>query len=717
MAEASVDLAEYQKEQVVPLTDWKNEPTCVDLKKDYQEANGHHDNHVSKVNVWLDNLNVTGSAVIAKVKGRSTVVPKLIRKQAEWRYAALSEPFLSQEDMYQTEPLTWEDKDAAVQNGLVLNNQWNTQLDKVNFVDEYVRTAVDEGTVVVRTGWEFEEEEVEVPNMVPTPVTEPFHAQMLTQAVQMVMENPEGAEELPPELIEEVELSMQHRQPMTLVQNGLRKEMQTLLNQPTIEVCDYNAIIIDPTCKGNLKKASFIIFRFETSMSDLEKSSVDYQNLDNINIEGNTTQTLDAGSSQEEDTNEFQFTDKPRKKFYAYEYWGFWDIDDSGMTKPIVGTWVGDTLIRMEESPFPDQGLPFVKIQYLPKRKHVYGEPDGELLEDNQKISGAVTRGMLDILGRSAAGQTGIRKDALDVTNQRKFDKGMDYSFNAQIDPRLAFHTNVYPEIPNSAQFMLQLQNMEAESMTGVKAYGNTGISGDGLGKVATGVRGALDAASKRELGILRRLATGIIEIGRKITAMNAVFLSEEEVVRITNDEFVTVKRDDLAGKIDIRLSISTAETDNAKAEELAFMLQTNGPNSDPGEVRMIRAEIARLRKMPALAKRIEEYQPEPTPLEQAQVQREMKEIEKIDAEIIKLLSEAEENNAEAQLDTARARKEHSTADKQDLDFVEQETGVTHQRDTEVIGTQAEGNKELEVLKSVLNEGGNAAGNGTTPHS
>jgi hypothetical protein len=510
---------------------------------------------------------------------------------------------------------------------------------------------------------------------------------------------------------------MELRTPTTLVQEGFRNEMQTVLNQPTAEVCDFNAIIIDPTCKGVLTKASFVIYRFETSLSDLKKSSVDYQNLEYINIESNAPHSIDSISSQQEDTNDFQFTDEPRKKFYAYEYWGYWDIDGNGKTKPIVGTWVGDTLIRMEESPFPDQGLPFVKVQYLPKRKNVYGEPDGALLEDNQKIAGAVTRGMMDILGRSAAGQTGIRKDALDVTNKRKFDNGMDYSFNAQIDPRLAFHTHVYPEIPTSAQWMLHSQNVEAESMTGVKAYGNTGISGEALGKVATGVRGALDAASKRELGILRRLSKGMTEIGRKFMAMNAVFLSEEEVVRVTNDDFVTIKRDDLAGKVDIRLSISTAETDNAKAEELAFMLQTNGPNSDPGEVRMIRAEIARLRKMPDLARRIEEYQPQPSPLEELQMIREQKEIEKLDAEINKLNSEATENLAEAQLDTARARKEHGIADQQNLDYVEQESGVTQERELQKASEQSRGNQELEVVKAALNDGGNGAGNSTTPQS
>ena len=685
------------------LTDWENEPTVSDLKEDYQKASSHHDAHVLKVNKWLDNLNVTGSAKIKKIKGRSTLVPKLIRKQAEWRYAALSEPFLSNEDIFQTSPITFEDKDAAIQNGLILNNQFNTQIDKVAFIDEYVRTAVDEGTVVVRTGWNFKEEEIEVPNIVPQPITDPFLLEVVTKAAVALMENPQMAEQFPPDLMETVQVSMEAGRPVEMVQDGMKKVMKTLVNQPTIEVCDYASVIIDPSCKGDLSKANFVIFQFETNLSDLEKAGY-YHNLESINTDAHSIQNS-AELGNEENIGSFNFKDKPRKKFYAYEYWGYWDIHDTGMTKPIVGTWVGDTLIRMEDSPFPDEGLPFVKVQYLPKRKNVYGEPDGELLEDNQKVAGAVTRGMMDIMGRAAAGQTGVRKDALDVTNQRKYDAGMDYSYNAHIDPRAAFFSHVYPEIPNSAQFMLQLQNMEAESLTGVKAYSG-GISGESLGKVATGVRGALDAASKRELGILRRLAKGVTEIGRKIMAMNAVFLSEEEVVRVTNEEFITIQRDDLAGRIDIQLQISTAETDNAKAEELSFMLQTMG-NSMPLELsQLILEDIARLRKMPELAKRLKEFKPEPDPMAEEMHKLEMA---KMEAEIRKTNSEAMENEAEAQLDLARARKEGSTADKQDLDFVEQESGTKQERELQKHGAQAEANMRLKVLDAALKDGGNGA--------
>ena len=696
-----------QYEDEAKLTDWANEPSCRELKKDLEDASPHHDLHVSQVNYWLDNLNVRGSAKIQKRTNRSTVVPKLIRKQAEWRYAALSEAFLGHENIFETNPVTYEDKKASIQNGLILNQQFNTQLNKVSFIDEYVRTAVDEGTVIVRVGWEFIEEEVEVPKTKIVEIKDVQRGQMLMEAAQLLQQNPESEEQLDDLLVNSVKASVQLGRPVELVPDGTKKEMQTVINQPTLEVCDYNNIIIDPTCKGNLKKASFVIYRFETSLSDLKKAGI-YKNLDKIEIEKSAIQH--ESQYGQEDTNAFNFQDEPRKKFVAYEYWGYWDIDNSGKTSPFVATWVGDTLIRMDKSPFPDEGLPFVLVQYLPKRKNVYGEPDGELLEDNQKIVGAVTRGMLDIMGRSAAGQTAIRKDALDITNQRKFEAGMDYMFNAQINPHDSIYHHVYPEIPASAQYILDLQNMEAEALTGVKAF-YQGITGEGLGHSATAARSAIDAAGKRELGILRRLGRGIIEIGRKIMAMNAEFLSEEEIVRVTNEEFVAIKRDDLAGRVDVKLNISTVESDNAKAEELAFMLQTMGNNMDPAMSKMILADIARLRKMPELAKAIETFEPQPDPIEEKL--REL-ELAKLDAEIAKLQSEARENLAEAALDEAKAAEAQAKADQMDLDFVEQESGVKHMRNIEQDQAQGEMNLRRDIVKETL-KGGNGANSGTTP--
>ena len=633
------------------LVDWENPPKIEDLKQDLTEAQSAHSDHIIDVENWLDALN--GKQKLSTKPGRSKIVPKLIRKQAEWRYAALSEPFLSTDDLFNTSPATFEDKKAAEQNGQVLNYQINCKIDKTKFIDEYVRTCVDEGTSIIKLGWDYKEEtvEVEVPVMEQVAVTDP----MLIQQMQA-----------------------QGQQPVQAVQVGveMQEQVKIIKNQPTIEVCNYANVIVDPTCEGDIDTAEFIIYSFETSMSQLKKDGR-YKNLDAVSLDSGSV--LSTPDHSVDDDSSFTFKDKPRKKIVGYEYWGFWDINGTGEVEPFVATWVGDTLIRLEENPFPDKKLPFVIVQYLPKRKAVYGEPDGLLIEDNQKIIGAVTRGMIDVIGRSANGQMGTRKDALDVSNYRKFERGEDFKFNSNVDPRQAFHMETYPEIPGSALNMLTLQNNEAESLTGVKAF-SSGITGQALGTTATGIRSALDATSKRELGILRRLANGINQMGRKIISMNAEFLGDEEIIRVTNEEFVAINREDLGGMYDIKLNISTAEADTEKAQELSFMLQTMGNNMPPEMSQMVLADIAKLRKMPELSKRIQEYKPQPDPMAQ-----QMKELEMqlLQAQIANEQAKAQENQvdvglkqAKTQTEQAKARGLHSTSDLNDLDFVNKESGV-----------------------------------------
>ena len=641
------------------LVDWENPPTLEDLKQDYESAKVAHDTHTQEVDTWLRVLN--GEQTINAKRGRSKLVPKLARRQAEWRYAALSEPFLSTDDLFNTSPQTFEDKEIAIQNGMMLNYQLNCRMDKVKFIDEYVRTAVDEGTVVVRVGWEFEEGKRKIYEdiMEMQPIMDPATGQM---AVDPNTGQP---------AMQEVKVGEKSK-----------TKTITIKNQPVLTICDYNNIIVDPTCDGDIEKASFAIYSFETSLAELKKDGR-YKNLDDINFESASVLSEPDHEVNTDDTS-FTFKDKARKKVIAREYWGFWDINDTGEVEPFVATWIGNTIIRLEENPYPDKKIPFVLVQYLPRRKNIYGEPDASLIEDNQKIVGAVTRGIIDIIGRSANGQQGIRKDALDVTNARKFERGEDYKFNANVDPKQAFHMEVYPEIPRSALEVLNMQNNDAEALTGVKAF-TQGISGQALGATATGIRSALDATSKRELGILRRLSNGLNQIGRKVISMNAEWLDDEEIIRVTNEQFVAINRNDLGGKYDIKLNISTAEADEQKASELAFMLQTMGNTMPPEMSQMILADIAKLRKMPDLAKRIIEYQPQPDPMVQQKMQLEMALLQ---AQVQNETAKGQENAVDVELKTAKteterakARGMHSDSDNKDLDFIDKESGAKEMRE------------------------------------
>ena len=686
------------------LTKWKNEPKITDLKADFEAVKSSHSAQMSKVDHWLGVYNVTGKSAIPKVKGRSSVQPQLVRKQAEWRYAPLSEPFLSTADLFRIKPVTFEDIEAAKQNELVLNNQFQTEINKVAFIDKYVRSAVDTGTVIIRTGWEVETKMVEEPayDFEFFPIEEEDEEGManLTEAMELGYKHPDSFEMIDPELKAAAEYSRDYGVPVyaQLTNEYTREAQRTVVNRPTLEVCDLANVYIDPTCNGDLDKANFVIYGFVTSLSELKKDGR-YKNLKELEEATINNETMVVSKNAAEDIGGFRFSDKPREKITAYEYWGFWDINGDGLLTPIVATWVGDVLIRMEENPFPDQKVPFVVVPYLPLRDSIYGEPDCVLLEDNQRIVGALTRGMVDLLGRSANSQTGMAKNMLDSSNKVRFHSGQDYEFNQQIDPHSGVYQHRYPEIPQSALVMLNMMYQDAESLTGVKAFSTGGgITGAGMGQTAAGVRGALDAASKRELAILRRFAEGITKVGRKIISMNASFLDEREVVRLTNSTFIEVRRDDLNGKFDLELSITTAEEDESKAQQLAFMLQT-ASGEDPSLRKMILSEIARLRKMPELAQKIIDFNPEPDEMQQQLQQLQM---QKLEAEIQLLQAQAQEasaggalKGAKIDVESSRSAMLQNKADRDTLNYVEQEGGITHNRKVELETIKRDANKEL----------------------
>lgn len=662
------------------LVDWQNPPSVRDLKKDLSEALPSHNQHVDKVNGWISALR--GELKIKVQEGRSKVQPKLVRKQNEWRYSALEEPFLSTDNMFIVNPVTYKDVDAAKQNMLIINKQFRVDIPKVKFINKYIRTAVNTGTVIVKLNWEVETGIVteEVPVYTETP-------EELYAALQDMVMSGQMSEE-------EAMQMMSSGQPIQIGVEPQEVEKE-VINRPVLQVRDSRNVIIDPSCEGDINNAQFIIDKFLTDLSSLKKDSR-YHNLDKIEEKEYTNSVQDYTYYDSEFRNDpnFKFQDKPRKKLVAYEYWGYWDINGDGIVKPIVATWVGDTMIRLEENPYPDNKLPFVVVQYLPPDTDtVYGDADASLLKDNQDIIGAVSRSMIDLIGRSANAQQGVRKDLLDPINRDRFNKGMDFEFNPVSNLGEALYMTKIPEIPRSALEVIQLQNNEAEALTGVKAF-TGGISGNSLGDSVGGIRSALDATAKRELGILRRLSEGLKEIGRKIIAMNSVWLSDEEIIRITDEEFVAIKRSDLAGNFDLVLDVSTAEMDNQKASELAFMLQTLGPTVPYDITKMVMTKIADLRKLPDLSKAIADYQPQPDPLAQEKAQLE---IELLRAQIANEQAKANENAVDVQLkqaktqaELAKAGKLSSETDKMDLDYVEQASGLQQERELEkqAIGLQ-----------------------------
>lgn len=709
-------------EESQKLTDWENEPTLQILKEDLEQAKPTQQTQVSKIKHWNDLMYITGDAAPVKRKTRSSVQPALIRRQAEWRYAPLSEPFLGSKKLFSVNPVTFEDEDAAKQNELLLNYQFRTKMNRVKLIDDYVRSVVDDGTCIAQVGWLRETEMVqeEVPVFSYMPAQDPAFVEQLQQAMQIQQANPRMYDETVPEEIKAaVEASNEYGQPVMAVPAGTQivETERIKENKPVVKILNPANVYIDPSCEGNLDNALFVIVSFETTKADLMKEGDRYQNLDKVEWENNMP--LSDGDHETNTPNEYNISGSNRKKVVAYEYWGYYDIHNNDKLVPIVSTWIGNTLIRMEENPFPDEKLPFVVVPYLPVKRELYGEPDATLLEDNQRIIGAVTRGMIDLLGKSANSQQGFAKGMLDPLNRKRMEDGEDYEFNPNMHPTQNYIQHTYPEIPKSATDMLMYMNNEAEALTGVKSFSG-GLAGNAYGDVAAGIRGMLDAASKREMSILRRLAKGMVDIGRKIIAMNAVFLSDEEVVRVTNRQFVTIKREDLKGDFDLEVDISTSEIDEAKSQDLAFVLQTVGPNLDPQIMLYILGEICDLKRMPALAERLRTYQPQPDPMaeqmKQLQLEEQQLKNEKLKSEVAENFAQAQKYQAEAmagpelmdpadrELKAAQAANLRAQADGKNIDNIRKATGADHNEKMEEMKSQAEGNQDLEITKALLKD-------------
>ena len=674
------------------------------LKEDFDGCKGFNEEHHSKVRKWLDAMN---PAPMKVPTGKSGIVLKLIRKQAEGRYAEISEPLLNTPELYDATPVTFRDKAAAEQARLLLNNQFNTKLNKVTLVDNVSRTLVNEGTCFMRSSWEYEDEEHEIEEATYQDVAAPdsMHKE-LEDAKNHVDEDPANLSNLTGEMQGHLEASADAGRPMVRTYAGHKKSQKNKIkkNHPMARVCHYASIYIDPTSEGIFEDSRFIIQKRTNSLAELKQSG-NYVNLDKINISTNAKENNDDIING----NDFNFKDKARKRLDIVEYWGYWSVEEGGdAVHPIVATWVGDTLIQFETSPYPDGKLPYVAIPYLPITGSVFGEPDGALIEDHQKILSATARAMIDTVAKAASGQRISVKGAFDPTNLQRFKGGEDCEVNREIgDPRAVTYIDKFPELPQSVQVMFNTFTQDAEGLTGISPGTGSDVTSNELGSTP---QGANSPSSKRKLSILRRVSEGFVMLGKRFMCMNAMFLHEHEVVRITDGKYVEIHKDNLSGDIDLRLTISTAEEDNAKAQELSFMLQTMGGILPLPMTQLVLSDIARLRSMPELSKMIAEYQQPPDKMAEEKQQAEIKLIEariaKEEAAAAYYTQKADHGKQLKEESRNKAGLMQSQKDKLDLDYLEQHNGTKHKQALEHIGEQAKGNIALENMRHINKQDG-----------
>jgi len=212
----------------------------TDFKADMKAADSLRLEIVAKVETWKDHYN--GAKYGNEQAGKSEIVSRDIKRQDEWQHASIKDPFVADPDIVNCNPVTFEDRAAAAQNELVLNQQFTRHFNRYKFMTDVVKLYYQEGTVVVKTSWDYEDETIK--EEVPIYGLDP-----IGNVIQI------GSKEV--------------------------KRIKVKVNKPHAQACSLEDIFLDPTYEGDLDKEQFIINRFEYDLSTLSKSNK-YKNHDKL---------------------------------------------------------------------------------------------------------------------------------------------------------------------------------------------------------------------------------------------------------------------------------------------------------------------------------------------------------------------------------------------------------------------------------------------------
>jgi len=654
---------------------WKKDLTVKKIINNISDVHDLYTDYVNRVDEYKNIIEAKYK--VTNNKGKSKVRPKVIKKLHNYTYSALSEGLLSDYDVVEVSPRGSNDRVGANSHNLLLNYQINEEMNFAPVVEKASVYFEDYGSFYLKLSWNYKERKVKTRDY---------------EYVQL----PEGID---PAQLQQLEAT-------GMIENGLLKvpkEITKVVNDhPTIALKRYNQIILGPSNDGSndIDSLEFIADKYYSTIASL-RATGKYKNLNKVyyredestdyNIDGLPDSDFQALYEDmiKDDTSPVERTKlDDNKAVVVTEYWTRVDIDGKGTIRTVVVTYVAGIIIGQEISPFGEEvGYPYARGAYSPSMDdELYdGVPDTKDLEEDQLVYGAVSRGLIDILGSVASGQVGVVEGFLNPAEFTKLQSGQNYRFNPSFDPSKAIYHTKFPELPVSGLQMLDIASKSMESTSGKKMFGE-GLNSNSYGDVASGINAVVDATTQRLTASVRKFNRPFVSIFKKLAELNKEFITDDKIIVLSDGSYETIRNDTLQTDINIKVGVSTPELDDKKARDLGFIMQTLGDTVDHTTKHIILADIARLKKRPDLAVQIENI-PEPQP-SQMEVEIHQLQVELLKAQIQNEYAQAEENVSDSTLKDAKANTEvaktqvlMSNKDLQDLDFLQKKAGTDEIRE------------------------------------
>lgn len=642
------------------------------IEHDRKGADAKRAKQIDRIRKWVKAYN--GYPYGNEEKNRSQTVWKLIMKQGESLISNLSKQFLGGHDIVELTPMTHKDGFKADLYSRLINHFWAKEFNSSKFIKSVARLAVKEGTCFVRVGWE---QDVRYNERIVPELGEASISQLQNQGIA-IEPLPGGQFKL------------------------VQKEIIT--NRPTAKPVRIEDVYLDPTA-DTFEDLEFLIYKYTSNISIMSKQPHLYNKeainkLKKIvmNADDLHSQSAELPNSQYNEAG-FEFSDKARKKITLYEYWGNYDIDGNGIAEPCVAVMAEfgkeRVIVRLEKNTFPFKSIPFVCIPLIEDEFNIYGMALAAMIEDEQKFSTSIIRGVQDNMSMSNKGTKFVKKQALDAVNYKRLIDGAPVvEINTHEHINTAVMDGNFNQLPQSVYNMLGIIDQQAESLTGISKL-MQGIPGTEMKSASSNFSAVMSQSQIRLLDMTMSLTTGLRYMFRMWAEMAVEYLDDNEILDITGlfipeakaretqklaaeynvhelppeaqqkamlviMEEVNDKYDLSTFKFDVKMKVGTDGLKDIKINQINMLMQQAAPLIQaqvvpPKVLGLLLADMAQAMDRPDIAKMIERYEPQPDPI--AQKAQEL-ELANMEAEAQKSAALAENAMARSRNVDAKTQKE-----------------------------------------------------------
>lgn len=601
------------------------------IKHDFKIAKSAKTEIDDKIAEWND-------LYIGKMKAkdnRSKYVAMELAKQIEYMKPNITEPFTNSSHPIRIST-TKNEKRARIQQKY-LNNEFTSEFGRVEFMEKLADIKLREGTVWVKTAWNYKEENKRE-------VIE--HATM--EEILQRGENPD-------------KITQDDNGKFTVEYNNIK----CTKNSPDAIICRNEHIFPDPDARA-LNELRYMCYRKHMTLSQLKESGkVTDDMLEKLKGALGSMDDTTLGSHRDANAQSYGYKenantkDVERQKIAIIEYYGYYDLNGDGIAEPVIAAWAEkqDVNLYFEENYLPNSDIPFYNDVYSAVPFSLWGNGVGFFIKDDQNAKTGIMRGIFDNMALANNGQKFIKHGTLDYINFKRMRNGEKHIF---VNKEGQIEDGAFNQLPSSIQFVLGLVDKEVKEHTGVDAGSQSVSSANN----SEDVSGQLTLAQQRMAGMITSTSELLGKIFNDWLKMAEVFLNNDQIQALfTESEQQDIMAFENSEYTKVSFKVATNAQRQIRLQQLNMLMQQAKAlgQSMPAElINELVAEMFELFDMYDKAEALRTYRPEPTEQDMAIQQLELQAMQlangKVQAEINELNAKAQSYGYKAQVDATNAQ-------------------------------------------------------------